>query len=286
MNRPIETYEGRYFFRRDAQVYVNRNTESFDAPYHNHDFLEIVYIVQGEGFHHIGDTVKKVRKGDICYIPIGISHVFRPTSKNSQPLIVSNCLFLPGLLPRFSSFAAEKAIIAFLGQMENGSLPYYEAHDRNDRYDRLFAAMYEQYSAPQPGSGDLLHALLFQLIIELYRSMNRTAQGGALPREAAFEDLLHYLELHCEQELTLTHMSRISGFSERHLQRLFHQHTGQSWFKYLQTIRVRRSTELLLGTSDKIQSIAEAVGYKDIHSFNTVFKRLTGRTPKQYRNQG
>ncbi|MDQ6418534.1 AraC family transcriptional regulator [Paenibacillus sp. LHD-117] len=283
MKRSIETYRGHYFFRHEQLLHVNRNAENFDAPFHDHDFLEIAYIVEGEGFHHVGESVQKVRRGDIFFIPIGISHVFRPTSTSGHRLIVINCLFSPRLLPKLAAFATEKKTIGFLNRMAEGRLDYYASPDRNDRFQRLFQSLYEQYAAPLPGSEDFLHSLLFQLTIELYRSMEWTAEGLALPKEAAFQDLLHYLELNFQHELTLAHLSRISGFSERHLQRLFHINTGQSWFKYLQTVRIRKSTELLRRTSDKIQTIAETVGYKDIHSFNVVFKRLTGLTPRQYR---
>jgi AraC family L-rhamnose operon transcriptional activator RhaR len=233
----------------------------------------------------VGDSVQKVRKGHIFFIPIGISHVFRPTSTSGRRLVVSNCLLSPSLLPKLMAFASEEPIIAFLCRMADGDLPYYAAQDRNDRFDSLFQALFEQYASPLPGSGDLLRALLFQLAVELYRSIDRASPDAAVPKETAFQDLLHYLNDHCQQELTLSHLSRVSGFSERHLQRLFHHHTGQSWFKHLQSVRVRRSAELLRRTPYKIATIAEAVGYKDIHSFNAVFKRLTGLTPRQYRNQ-
>lgn len=286
MKRTNETYLGQYFFRRDEQIYMNRVAENFDAPYHDHDFLEIAYIVEGEGFHHVGESVQKVRKGHVFYIPIGISHVFRPTSTSGQRLVVINCLLSPGLLPKLAAFASEQPVVSLLGRMEDGSLPFYSAQDRHDQFDRLFQAMFEQYVSPVSGSGDLLRALLFQLIVELYRTIGRSSfLGAAAQKEPAFQDLLHFITDHCEQELSLKSLSAISGFSERHLQRLFHRHTGQSWFKYLQTVRVRRSKELLRHTSDKIATIAETVGYKDIHSFNAVFKRLTGLTPRQYRNE-
>lgn len=285
MKRTNETYLGQYYFRRDEQIHMNRVAEGFDAPYHDHDFLEIAYVAEGEGFHHAGESVQKVRKGHVFFIPIGMSHVFRPTSTSGQRLVVSNCLLSPGLLPQLTAFATEEPIVSFLGGMADGSLPFYSAQDRHDQFDRLFQAMFEQYASPEPGAEDLLRALLFQLIVELFRTIGRSFSSADVPKEAAFQDLLRHLADHCEQELTLSSLSRKSGFSERHLQRLFHQHTGQSWFKYLQTLRVRRSAELLRRTSDKVATIAEAVGYKDIHSYNAVFKRLTGLTPRQYRNQ-
>lgn len=286
MSRPMETYRGEHFFQRDQLLYVNRSSEDFSVPYHDHDFLECAYIAEGTGFHHIGETVQKVHRGQFFFIPIGMSHVFRPTStdKTGRPLNVYNCVFSTLLLHKLLAFTADPTVASFIRQMESGSLGYFTFQDKDDRFERIFQALHKQYSLPLAGASDYLHTLLLQLIIELSRSTELEEQTPA-PKEAAFNDLLHYLDDHLEQELTLAHLALVSSFSERHLQRLFHRHTGQSWNRYLQNIRIQKSRELLRGTPYKISTIAEMVGYKDIHSFNTVFKRCTGMTPSMYRKE-
>lgn len=283
MQRSAETYHGDGFFRQNQLLYVNRSSENFTVPFHNHDFLEIAFIAEGEGYHYAGDTVLKVRKGDLFYIPIGYSHVFRPSSTNGTPLIVHNCVFSALLLPKLMAFASDGGLLAFLKEIENGSFGFRSYQDRNDRFQKLFTLLYENYASPLAGADDYLHVLLFQLIIELYRS-GEEAEWGARPKEAVFRDILHYLDHHYGQELSLAMLAEKSGFSERHLQRLFHRHTGQSWNKYLQSLRIHKSRELLISTPDKISVIAEAVGYKDIQTFNAVFKRITGLTPREYRS--
>ena len=93
-------------------MYVNRNAENFTGSYHNHDFLEIAYIAEGEGFHHLENSVQRVRKGQMFYIPLGISHVFRPTSANGKPLIVNNCIFSVQL-PKLIAFTTGSDTVAF-----------------------------------------------------------------------------------------------------------------------------------------------------------------------------
>ncbi|RIX50606.1 AraC family transcriptional regulator [Paenibacillus nanensis] len=283
MQRPAETYRGDGFFRQNQLLYINRSSESFTVPFHNHDFLEIAFIAEGEGFHYAGDTVLKVRKGDLFYIPIGYSHVFRPASTNGTPLIVHNCVFSPLLLPKLTAFASDGGLIAFLKEMESGLLDFHARQDRNDRFQKLFAQLYENYASPLAAATEYLHGLLLQLLIELYRT-GEEAEWGTRPKETIFQDILHYLDHHYGQELSLAKLAQKSGFSERHLQRLFHRHTGQSWNSYLQSLRIQKSRELLAGTPDKISAVAEAVGYKDVQTFNALFKRITGLTPRQYRS--
>lgn len=284
MQRPTETFRGDYFFKGDSLLFVNRASEDFNSPFHDHDFLEIVYIAEGAGFHHVGDDIHKVQKGHILFIPIGLSHVFRPTStdKVRHPLSVYNCVFSPQLLRRLGTIAADPRIADFLGAMEQGRLPYFVCQDPDNHGEQLFLTMYKEYHLPQAGSQDYLHALLLQLIILLQRLTEHRGEETA-PRQTAFFELLGFVEQNFDRELTLGILADTSGWSERHLQRLFLEHTQQTFHRYLQNVRIRQSQALLRETELKVGHIAERVGYRDIHSFNAVFKRCTGMTPGAYR---
>lgn len=171
-----------------------------------------------------------------------------------------------------------------MSDMERGHFPYYSCIDTNDQFEKLFLTMHREFVLPQSGSSDYLHTLLLQLMIALQRSMERSSPSSA-PSQTAFVQLLNELDLHYNQELTLAKLAQASGWSERHLQRLFQQHTKQSFHRYLQNLRIQKSQELLRSSSLKISTIAEMVGYKDIHSFNQLFKRCTGMTPSAYRKE-
>ncbi|WP_054022988.1 AraC family transcriptional regulator [Bacillus sp. FJAT-28004] len=286
MNHPVETFRGEYFFQNNQLLYVNRASESITSPYHDHDFLECVYIAEGAGYHHIGDQVHKVRKGQVFFIPIGISHVFRPISsdKARNPLSVFNCVFSPLLLHKLSAFASDYRSVQFINDMESGHFPYYSCMDTNSQFEKLFLSMHREFELQQSGSSDYLHTLLLQLIIALQRSVaNASPAKARAPQQPEFIKLLNELDQRFQQELTLAKLAETSGWSERHLQRLFQQYTKQSFHRYLQNLRIQKSQELLRGSQLKISTIAEMVGYRDIHSFNTLFKRCTGMTPSVYR---
>ncbi|MCR2804838.1 AraC family transcriptional regulator [Paenibacillus soyae] len=286
MKKTSETLRGDHYFNRDQLLFVNRATENFYAPFHNHDFLEIAFIAEGDGFHHAGDEVMKVRKGELFYIPIGYSHVFRPNSLSGKPLIVYNCVFSALLLQKLIAFSSDPGFISYLKQMEAGGLAFRAFRDRNGRFQKLFASLYEHYASPLAGAADYRHALLLQLLIELHQEQELERKDGRDGlSDASFRHVLHYLELHYGEELSLAALAETSGFSERHLQRLFHRHTGQTWHRYLQAFRIQKSGELLRGTDDKISIVAEKVGYRDIQSFVAVFKRITGLTPSQFRGK-
>lgn len=75
----------------------------------------------------------------------------------------------------------------------------------------------------------------------------------------------------------------ILTYSERHLQRLFKLHTGQTFRRYRQARRIEKSCEWLRDPRLKISSVAEIVGYRDQDNFVGIFKRYMGKTPSEYR---
>lgn len=285
MKHPIKTtYKGEAYFRDNLLLYVNRATEDFTMALHDHDFLEITYVAEGSGFHYIANEVHKVRKGQLFFIPIGISHVFRPSSTNStkHPLIVYNCVINLLLLSKLADFSTDLKIVEYIQHLKSGEEAYFTCTDVGDRVEKLFLSMHQEYSLVQSGSPDILYALLLQLLIMIYRLRQDTTELPA-PKPTSFAHLLTYMEQHSYTELSLAQLSQISRWSERHLQRLFKQHTEQTFHAYLQSLRIQKSCELIRGSQLKISTIAETVGYKDLNSFNSVFRRITGMTPSQYR---
>jgi two-component system response regulator YesN len=70
-----------------------------------------------------------------------------------------------------------------------------------------------------------------------------------------------------------------------HLSRTFKEQTARNFIDYVVDIRMLKAKELLLTTEDKIKDIADTVGYANVNSFIRLFKRVTGLTPKEYRDR-
>ena len=68
-----------------------------------------------------------------------------------------------------------------------------------------------------------------------------------------------------------------------YFRRLFREVTGTSVSLFVQTLRVDEACRLLKTTDEPIKNIGSRVGYSDPKSFYQVFKKLTGKTPKEYR---
>ena len=73
------------------------------------------------------------------------------------------------------------------------------------------------------------------------------------------------------------------GYSEEYTSKLFKQACGVTFHSYLETYRINKAKELLSRDEFIIEDIGLMVGYSNDFSFRRAFKRITGVSPKQFR---
>lgn len=81
---------------------------------------------------------------------------------------------------------------------------------------------------------------------------------------------------------TLDEMAAILDISKFQLAHLFKEKIGVSPYSWLQLYRLVRAQELLIQTNRTITDIAYACGFSSIGSFNQLFKRLYGFSPRMF----
>ena len=94
-------------------------------------------------------------------------------------------------------------------------------------------------------------------------------------------------QAHLAIGFTLPNLSRELGVSSHHLSEAINEGFGKSFFELLAEYRVKAACQLLHteeGKRIKMEEVAERVGYSSKSSFNTQFKKITGKTPSQYRD--
>ncbi len=101
--------------------------------------------------------------------------------------------------------------------------------------------------------------------------------GGKLRRVA------DHIDANLCGELTLGELSGVVHMSPFHFARLFKRTAGVPPHRFVVRRRVDRAIELLAGGELPIGEIARLVGYATPSHFTTVFRRITGITPTEYR---
>jgi AraC-like DNA-binding protein len=78
-------------------------------------------------------------------------------------------------------------------------------------------------------------------------------------------------------------LARQCHCSERHLRRLFQQRYGLSLLRRQIQMRIEHAKVILRERDAKIIEVAEQCGFQSLALFNATFKKLTGKTPTDWR---
>ncbi|WP_214630857.1 helix-turn-helix domain-containing protein [Paenibacillus agaridevorans] len=100
------------------------------------------------------------------------------------------------------------------------------------------------------------------------------------------DSILSYIQEHYhESELSLDQLADKFELSPPYISKLFKEHTERNFIDYLIEIRIAASKQFLHDRSMKVNDVAEAVGYTNTRSFLRAFKKYTGLTPTEFREQ-
>ncbi|MCJ8008432.1 helix-turn-helix domain-containing protein [Lederbergia wuyishanensis] len=95
--------------------------------------------------------------------------------------------------------------------------------------------------------------------------------------------ICQYIERNLGEDLSLVRLAETFYFNPSYLSYFFKQECGSNLSEYIDKCRIRKAKELLRDRDLKIREIAANVGYTSAHSFTRFFKKVTGMTPKEYR---
>ena len=110
--------------------------------------------------------------------------------------------------------------------------------------------------------------------------------GAAGPGSPLSDQVARYVEAHLAEEISSEILSTVFRYSPNYLGQVFKKQKGVSISEFLTACRVQEAKRLLLEEQMTVSEVAYRVGFNDNHYFCTVFKRLTGLTPKEFRAAG
>ena len=145
-----------------------------------------------------------------------------------------------------------------------------------DSASSVFAAKIEQFSSlndVQP------------LMYEMFRSYCRLVRKHSMKDYSPpIQKAITYIDTDLTSNLSLSTISQALNISSSYLSTLFKKETGQTLTDYICQRRVNHAKHLLETTRLQVQTVAQHCGIMDVQYFSKIFKRITGKTPKEYRD--
>ena len=258
--------------------------EQEEAASHQHDFLELTYIMKGRIEHEIDGRRQILREGNYFIVDYHTAHQYRPCRGEVCRLI--NFLFTPSFIdPALAKCQSFEPILRsyFVRFGNGGQFIHPENHifeDRDGVVSALAERMQQEFEARERGYQEVIRCCLIEIIIMTMRKMNLPALGEAI---TLCGQMAEYIDEHYMEPVTLRKLGERLHYSTPYLSQKFKQVFGMTFRQYLQKVRIEQSCRLLSDTDGRISSIAQAVGYEDFKFFQAVFKRQMHMTPREFR---
>ena len=132
------------------------------------------------------------------------------------------------------------------------------------------------------GSVEEISMLRFNMIMDFTERVRKRKHPGNMSPEV-FE-AIQYIDAHSHEKISLDDVARETAYSRSHITRLFRKETGQTVNEYITGVKIRDAQRFLLYTNRTFSEIANILNFSSQSYFQTVFKKTTGMTPREYRN--
>lgn len=103
------------------------------------------------------------------------------------------------------------------------------------------------------------------------------------PDKGYVAEALAYIDAHYQEDVSLEETASVCGVSSYYLSRQFKAEQGETFVEYLTKVRMEAAKQLALETRFSIREIAEHTGYNNPTYFCRVFKKYTGCTISEFR---
>ena len=94
---------------------------------------------------------------------------------------------------------------------------------------------------------------------------------------------IQYVERNLSRSINLNSLADVACLSKFHFSRTFKEYSGLSPMQFVASRRIAKAKQLLQRVDLTIATVALRVGYNDVNDFIRQFKKLTGKTPSQFR---
>lgn len=127
---------------------------------------------------------------------------------------------------------------------------------------------------------------LFQIEIERNSQSPFTIFYGQKDHEdESVKKAQEFIETNYQEKISVDQLTTLLALSRRNLERRFKKATHNTVTEYIQRVKVEAAKMNLEEGSKNVNEVMYEVGYVDVKAFRTIFRKITGLSPLQYRNK-
>lgn len=255
--------------------YISNLTDATNNQYHQHEFIEIFYVVSGKVFHTINGK-KEVLDQSTLYL-------LRPNDFHNFTSFGTNLYIHRDICIKMENF---KNICDFLS-------PYYFDTIINSRTPfkiqlaseniKFFEQQFNMAAPAQdknPTAQNILYkSIISNILFFLFTQHSQLQQN--IP--VWLQHLTNLLQTPYNFTNTIPEILKEFHYTQPYICNCFKKYMGCTITDYFTKAKLTHASFLIVSTSLPISTIAEKAGYTDLSFFDRVFKARYGQTPMAVR---
>ena len=283
MNDELKIYRLDKLTKSDGSFHIFSSKGS-DMANHTHDFIEIVYVMDGEATEIVNDGKYEVKRGDLIFINYKSTHAFKSNGNFSYINICFNPETVGDTLITPENAFALLQLTAFdeLRRENDDGMVSFFGRER-DEIEGILSSMLAEYKSEHAFKKTVLESYMNILLVKVLRKT--AAEPHSAERSRTWSEIADYIDKNLGKELTLSALAQKCFYNPSYFSRVFKEHFGTPLTEYVNKRRIDRAKQLLLDGELSVEEIAYRVGYPSKTSFYRAFSRETGTTPAEYKKQ-
>ena len=258
----------------------------YDSDRHDHNYIELAYVVSGKLYHHIDGEKVLLSKGDFIFLNYEDIHQYKLQSGKTAYLI--NCAFLPSFLNStltdcrdFNKCLSSPPFFFSKEFLRENPCRHVFKDSKDKRVRYLLEDMIKEYNSPSSGNEEIIRSHLKEIIIRAMRQISGDIEES---RDSFVAKALRYASDNMAvADLSINKLAESEGISRQHASKKFKDATGKSFGEHLSFLRINYCCEIIAKSNRQMTEIAEEAGYRDMNTFYRHFKNITGITPGEYK---
>jgi transcriptional regulator GlxA family with amidase domain len=110
-------------------------------------------------------------------------------------------------------------------------------------------------------------------------------QGQKNHTDEAIKQAQEYIEKNVQERINVEELADLVAVGRRSFERRFKAATNNTILEYIQRIKIEAAKHSFESSRKNITEVMYDVGYTDTKAFRSIFKKITGLTPIEYRNK-
>ncbi len=241
---------------------------------HIHQFAEIVYVMEGEMHVSSISGWELAKAGDMIVVfPYQLHGFFTEKGKKVKLwMLLFSDNFALDVINKESAYAGIESLI-FKPSAELRAFVESRLFDTNEKIVEINAERARN-----------LKAILYPVLDEFLSKSSRKAEKSDV-RLDLIMGTIKFLQDKFNQNITISDLSKQIGYCNSHISHSIYKAFGMTFLEFRDLLRVSYAKRLITNSDKSMYLIALDCGFNCERSFERVFKKNIGLTPRQYKKQ-